>query len=710
MTIASARRPLRMSRLAVLSCCTAIHLLPLGALAQETEDADEYRLSPVLRLPEITITASGVGGDDDANSVVAHELWVGGKVATSILDTPASVSVVTQKEIEERNATTLEEVLQYSAGTVTDYYGTDDRNDYFLIRGFQASTYRDGLTLGSMRGIREEPLAYERVEIIRGANSTLFGIADPGGSINFVTKRPRAERFSEVFATVGSFDQKIVGFDFGDTLDPDATLSYRFTGKLQDSEREYDYSKDDEEFLMGGLTWAPSGATSLTVVADYLNRDATPNSGGYPRGGDYDRDLFLGEPDFNYLNVERSALSAIFEHDFGGGLTLRSNLRYSDTEDDYGYVYISGDAGNGPVPRGYLASDNAAHEIIGDVILQYDRSFTQVDSSTLAGIEFSDATTYNSAFYGIDAGAIDPNDPVHVGAPSELILYQDEKRESRTKAVFVQQNLSFSDRLIATVGARHDWLDLSVDDHLAGTFTSDDFSETSVRGALTYKVTDEISTYVSYAESIAPPSIGVEPERGEQYEIGVKYDPAGMNALFSAAIYDLSKTNITVVDPDTLERELVGEIRARGLDVEAKAEVRENISLTASYSYTDTEVVRSDPIRGVDVVGNEVGSVPNHAASLWVDYTLPGAGNRGDMTFGLGARYVGSYFFATQNNNGKSEATTLLDAAFSYDVSESTELALNVSNLLDEQHVVGRGTADYYNPGRAVYATLRHRW
>ena len=155
---------------------------------------------------------------------------------------------------------------------------------------------------------------------------------------------------------------------------------------------------------------------------------------------------------------------------------------------------------------------------------------------------------------------------------------------------------------------------------------------------------------------------------------------------------------------------VAGEIRARGLDVEAKAEVRENISLTASYSYTDTEVVRSDPIRGVDVVGNEVGSVPNHAASLWVDYTLPGTGNRGDMTFGLGARYVESYFFATQNNNGKSEATTLLDAAFSYDVSESTELALNVSNLLDEQHVVGRGTADYYNPGRAVYATLRHRW
>lgn len=710
MSTAFARPSGRMSRLAVLSCCTALYLLPFGAAAQEVQDDTDTRLSPVLRLPEITITASGVGSDDDANSVVAHELWVGGKVATSILDTPASVSVVTQKEIERRNATTLEEVLQYSAGTVTDYYGTDDRNEYFLIRGFEASTYRDGLTLGSMRAVREEPLAYERVEIIRGANSTLFGIADPGGSVNFVTKRPRAERFSEVFATVGSFDQKIVGFDFGDTLDPDATLSYRFTGKLQDSEREYDYSKDDEEFLMGGLTWAPSDATSLTIIADYLKRDATPNSGGYPRGGDYDRELFLGEPDFNYLNVERSSLSAIFEHDFGGGLTLRSNLRYSDTADDYGYVYTSGDAGTGPVPRGYLTSDNEAHEIIGNAMLQYDRSFARFDSSTLVGIEYSDSTSYNSSFYGVDAGAIDPDDPEYVGPPSDLIQYEDQRRDTRNKAIFVQQNLSFDDRVIATVGARHDWLDLSVDNYLAGTSGSDEFSETSVRGALTYKVTDEISTYVSYAESVAPPAIGLEPERGEQYEIGVKYDPTGMNALFSAAIYDLSKTNITVVDPDTLERELVGEIRVRGLDLEAKAEVMENVALTASYSYTDTEIVRSDPVFGVDVEGNAVGSVPNHAASLWLDYTLPGTADRGEMTFGLGARYVGSYFFVTQNNNGRSEATTLLDAAFSYDVTDSTELALNISNLLDEQHVVGRGTADYYNPGRAVYATLRHRW
>ncbi|MCQ0970193.1 TonB-dependent siderophore receptor [Paracoccus sp. TK19116] len=691
----------------VLTCCTALTALPTTIHAQDAATDGDGRISPVIRLPAITIEATGA--DDDANTIVAHEFQVGGKVATNILDTPASVSVITQKEIQRRDARTLEDALEYTAGTITDQYGTDDRNDYYSIRGFQASTYRDGLTLGSMRGIREEPLAYERIEVIRGANSTLFGVADPGGSINFVTKRPRAERIAEAFGTVGSDDRKEFGFDIGDALTPDATWAYRLTGKLQDADREYDFSRDDETFLMGGLTWQPSEATSISLIVDYLDRDATPNSGGYPRFGDYDRDLFLGEPDFNYLNVERSTANLIAEHDFGDGLTLRSNLRYSDTADDYGYVYISGDDGTFPVPRGYIAQEGEAEEVAGDVILQYDRSFAAFDSSTLVGLEFRDVSSAQSSFFA--AGSpIDPRDPSYSGAPVSLSQYQDLDRDSTTKAIFVQQNMSFSDKVIATIGARHDRLDITENDGLTGTTSSDDFAETSVRGALTYKITPEISAYLSYAESVAPPSLGVEPERGEQYEIGVKYEPVGTNALFSAALYDLSKTNISVADPDTLERSLVGEIRVRGLDLETKAELNDRIDMIAAYSYADSEVLNSAPVFGVDVIGNEVGVVPNHIASLWLDYTHPGAGQRGDMTFGIGARYTGAYYFTTQNQNGRSEATTLLDAAYSYAITPETELAINVNNLLDEKHVVGRGTADYYNPGRTIAATLRHRW
>jgi iron complex outermembrane receptor protein len=693
--------------IALLLGCTALIASPAGAqdTGTGTEDAP-YRLSPIL------INADGQA-DDDANSIVAQELWAGGKVATSILDTPASVSVITEKEVRDRDADTLEEVLSYSAGIHTDFYGTDDRNEYFLVRGFQATTYRDGLTLGSMRSVREEPYAFERTEVIRGGNSTLFGTSDPGGTINFVTKQPRFERFGEVYGSVGSPRNAEYGFDAGDVLNAEGTLAYRVTGKVQDGERDYDHSRNDSRFLMGGLSWQPSTATTLSVIADYLKRENTPNSGGYPLDREYDRDLFFGEPDFNYQNVERASLTGLFEHDFDNGLNLRANLRYSDLKSDFGYVYLSDSpARTGTVvDRWYFGGDNTAEELIGNVILQYDRSFDRFDSSTVAGLEFRDASTTSAPFFGAYT-PIDIANPVYSGAPGSLAApYELRDNDYSTQSLFLQQNLSFDDRFIAIVGLRHDWLD--IEETLNGVNASDDFSETSIRGALTYKINSEISTYASYVESVAPPGIGVEPERGEQYELGIKYQPLGTNALFSASVYDLRKNNVTVavVQPDgNITRELVGEQRVRGIDLEGKAEVANNLDVIASYSYMKSEVLRSDPIRGIDVEGNEFSEVPNHMASLWVNYTLPGTETRGDMTFGLGARYIGSYYFAISNATGKADSSVTLDAAFSYQVQDNTSLAVNVSNLLDDQHVVGRGTADYYNPGREISATLRHRF
>ncbi|TKA98156.1 TonB-dependent siderophore receptor [Cereibacter changlensis] len=695
---------------ALLMGCTALVALPMGAVAQDGAEEDgSFRLSPI-------IVDVGAASDDDANSVVVRELWVGGKVATSILDTPASVSVVTQREIAQRNATTTEEVLQYSAGIVTDYYGSDDRNDYFLVRGFQASTYRDGLTLGSMRDTREEPYAFERVEVLKGANSTLFGVSDPGGSVNFVTKTPRFERFGEIYGQVGSHDQKELGFDFGDTLNPEGTLAYRLTGKVQDSALEYDHSRNDDAFLMGGLSWAPTDDTTVTVTFDHLKRDATPNSGGYPIDREYDREDFFGEPDFNDHDVKRDTLSTMVRHDFGGGLSLSGNLRYTDLKNEFAYIYINDSVSRvgTSVPRSYFGTDTSAEEVIGNAILQYDASFGTTDSSTLLGFEFRDATIRQRSIFGT-AVPIDIANPVYSGAPANPALSGVSNNDYKTKSLFVQQNFSFDDRIIATVGLRHDWLDLASKGISRGKAfdSSDEFSETSVRAALTYKVTDEVSAYVSYAESVAPPTIGVEPQRGDQYELGVKYQPEGMRAFLSAAIFELSKQNFTtrvVLNNGDFGDQLIQDARVRGFELEGKAEIADNWDIIASYAYVDSEIAEADPVDGQGVAGNAFATVPNHMASLWVNRIVPGTEDRGEMTFGLGARYTGSYYFGLQNTGDKSEATTLFDAAFTYEVTENTGLALNVSNLLDEQHVVGSGTADYYNPGRTITATLRRTW
>ncbi|MBA6140339.1 MULTISPECIES: TonB-dependent siderophore receptor [Pseudomonas] len=676
---------------------------PAGPL--ELGATEDYRLAPIIINAKVKASA-----DDDINSVVAKELWVGGKVATSILNTPASVSVVTNKEMQQRSVSTTEEALQYTPGVVSDFYGSDDRNDYFQIRGFQATTYRDGLTLSSMRGVREDPYAYERIEILRGANSTLFGPADPGGSLNFVTKQPRFERFGQGYVTYGSYDHAETGIDVGDALNDEQTLAGRFTAKMQNSDREYDHSQDDSRFVMGGLTWAPTDFTSATVILDYLKTNSSPNSGGYPLDKEYDRSDFYGEPGYNFHDVERTSLSGNITHDFDNGFTLRGNLRYSELSDDFGYVYLSDSASRvgTTIPRYVFGTDSDADQLNGNLMLQYDAQFEHIDSSTLVGVEYLDSTTKQSSVYSL-APSIDISNPVFTGVPGGVTPYTRKKNDATTKAVFLQQNLSFYDRLIATAGVRNDSMDLSSTEYVGGVNKqSDNFSETSYRGALTYIVNDEVSTYVSMVESVSPPQVGVTPQTGRQYEVGVKYSPLGMDALFSAAVYDLTQENVTiavVLPSGIIEQQTVGESRARGLDLEAKAQVTQNLSLIGAYSYMETEVLRGALYDGTSLKGKEFTVAPKHTASLWSYYDIANT----DVSVGLGARYVGGYYMDAANTK-KSDGTTLFDAALNYKIAKGTDLALNVSNLFDEQHVVGSGTANYYNPGREVTAKLSYRW
>jgi len=676
---------------------------PAGPL--ELGATEDYRLAPVIINAKVKASA-----DDDADSVVAKELWVGGKVATSILNTPASVSVVTRKEMEQRSVSTTEEALLYTPGVISDFYGSDDRNDYFQIRGFQATTYRDGLTLSSMRGVREDPYAYERIEILRGANSTLFGPADPGGSVNFVTKQPRFEQFGQGYVTYGSYDHAETGIDVGDALNDEKTVAGRFTAKMQNSDREYDHSQDDNRFVMGGLTWAPTDYTSATVILDYLKTDSSPNSGGYPLDKEYDRSDFYGEPSYNFHNVERTSLSGNITHDFDNGFVLRSNLRYSELSDDFGYAYLSDSPTRvgTTIPRYVFGTDSDADQLNGNLMLQYDAQFEHIDSSTLVGVEYLDSTTKQSSVYGL-APSIDIANPIFTGVPGDISPYTRKKNDATTKAVFLQQNLSFYDRVIATAGVRNDSMDLSSKEYIGGASSENDsFSETSYRGALTYIVNDEVSTYVSMVESVSPPQVGVTPQTGRQYEVGVKYSPMGMDALFSAAIYDLTQENVTiavVLPSGIIEQQTVGESRVRGLDLEAKAQVTQDISVIGAYSYMESEVLRGSLYDGSSLKGKEFTTAPKHSASLWSHYSIPDT----DVSVGLGARYVGGYYMDAANTK-KSDGTTLFDAALNYKIAKGTDLALNVSNLFDEQHVVGSGTANYYNPGREVTAKLSYSW
>ena len=699
-----AGRPAGRRSIGAFLCSTGLAaLMSGGALAQDGA-AD----GSAMLLPELVVDSEG-GGDDDQNSIVARGTTGAGKLATPILDTPASVSVITAEEFRRRHVNTTEEVIQYTPGAVTGFYGSDDRFDFFKIRGFDAWVYRDGLPIGDpFGGVREEPYAFERAEVLKGANSSSFGVSDPGGSVNYVTKMPRSERFGEAYLSGGSFERGEIGFDFGDNITVDDTLSFRLTGKFREADAEYDYSRDDNRFIMGGLTWRPSAFTNLTVVYDHLTRDGVPGSGGHPVGSDLDRSRFFGEPDYNFRGVDRDTLSVMFDHDFDNGLTFSSNARYSATASDFGYAYISATPTDGSTiaERSFFGNDSNRKHFIADGRLQYDTSWNNIDSRTLVGVEYMRDRTSNDSFFGA-APSIDWTNPVYTGAPASVPLYMSREGDNSGTGLFLQQELTFNDRLIVSAGLRNDWLDLSSTNNLDGTTSQARVSELTKRGALTYKVTEEVSIYGSYAESVAPPSIGVEPERGIQWEAGVKYQPLAFPALFTAAVYDLTKTDITRTNPVTNLPETIGEVRVRGVDLEAKAQVLTNLNLTAGYSYMMSEIVENGTAGNV---GNELSFVPNHAFSLWADYTFPADGKRGDMRFGVGARYTGAYFFNDANTQSTG-SHVVFDASFNYQFRENTALQVNVANIFDKKHVAYGGFgADFYNPGRTITATLRHSW
>lgn len=281
--------------MALLGCTALAAFAPSLSFAQDaSQSTSGTTLAPIVVWGNGSATK--LDTSNDSKSIVATETTGVGKMATDVLVAPASVSVITSKEIEERGADSVEKVVQYTAGVVTDFYGGDDRFDYVDIRGFTPNTYRDGLVVGrTFGGTKEEPYAFERIEVLKGTSSSAFGAAEPGGSINYVTKTPKSGRFGEVYGTTGSYAHKEAGFDFGDNITADDTLSYRLTGKFQRADAEYDYSKNDENFIMGGVTWRPSDMTSLTFVYDHLDKQGVPGSGGHPLGTDFDRSVFFGE-------------------------------------------------------------------------------------------------------------------------------------------------------------------------------------------------------------------------------------------------------------------------------------------------------------------------------------------------------------------------------------------------------------------------------
>lgn len=709
-------------------------LLPFGvalnglALAADPADRGRDTEQHEVVLPDMMITSDFAPAP--AVGYIAVDSIVGTKTDTPLLETPQSISVITNDEMEAQNVNNLAEALRYTPGIQGETFGFEPRTTFLKIRGFDATEtglFRDGLKLsnpGFAAGYSLEPYGAERIEVPRGPVSVLYGQASPGGMVNYVSKRPRFDPLGEIKFEAGSFERLQGEIDFSGPINDQKTWAYRLTGLVRDSDTQVDYVEDNRVYVAPTLTWKPDGDTTLTFLSHY-QKDQTKSSQRLPAegtlygnpNGKIPTNRFTGEPDVDGYDREEFAVGYLLAHRFGAALTVRQNTRYYSNEVDDRTIYPTALLEDQKtVGRALFESFGEIHGFDLDNQLQYDVATGPLNHTLLAGLDFQHVDVNSLQTFGA-APNLDIFDPVY-GAPVVApAVFKDVKVTQDQIGLYLQDQIKFAENWRLTLGGRYDSAESETRNRLTGKRSTQSDDALTGRAGLVYVADNGLAPYFSYAQSFLPIA-GTDiagnafvPERGEQYEFGVKYQPAHQNSFVTVAYFDLTRRNFLTTDPTTFNNVQRGEAHSRGVEVEGVASWENGLNLTASYAYLDAKVTQSSV---ADEVGEPLEYAPKHKASIWADYTATHGLVKG-LGIGGGTRYIGSSFgnsFAARNTI-RIPGVVLFDAALHYDW-QHFQLAVNIQNVLDKEYVATAFTSGgefaTYGLRRVVTGSVRYRF
>lgn len=709
-------------RLSALMAATAISLAPQNAaLAQQA-----------VELPTITVEGAGEG---DANSAsegssgsgevrstqnaawgpvegyVARDSAAGSKTDTPILLTPRSVDVITRDQMDDRGVQNMVEAVRYTAGVTTGAFGYDPRFDQIYIRGFpvniQGGDFRDGLLQGggSFAYFRTETYGLERVDIIKGPAAALYGQTTPGGLINRISKMPLETFRADLDLQLGNDNRYQAAFDVSGPAAGNDNLFYRLVGLAREAEGQLPGTPNNALYLAPSFTFK-NDKTTFTVLAS-IQESQLPSSAIYAQTGT--GGVLAGEPatpsNFNLLDQRQAQVGYMLEHEFSDIWKVRQNLRYGyidlDTHYISGYRTPYSSAVNYTETLNTFGVDNQS---------QWTFATGPLAHKVLAGVDYRIVDFE----YGMTTGPAPSYSPfipdpfvIKPGIPASA--YTDNSLEQT--GIYLQDQIKFGDGWNLSIGGRNDWAQTSQKNSLTGIETSNrDDSAFTWQTGLLYAFEQGFSPYVSYATSFQP-STNVdqegnllEPSYGEQYEAGLKFQPKGSRSFFTAAIYQITRTNYAVPVPVYFYYLPVGDVRMRGLELEALGEIYPGLDIIGAYTYSDP-VVTSAAEAGV--VGKAPVVTPEHVASLWAKYTAQDGPLKG-FGIGAGVRYVGETY-GDAANTYVNPAQTYVDAAVSYETGP-WKFALNGTNLAGKEYLINNEGYYYVSEGRTLLANVRYRW
>lgn len=710
----------------VLLATAAGAVLAQPAFSQDTSTEEESRQDTVYVIAPDFVPSGG----ETAN-----------KSDIPLIETPQSVSVITRDQIDLLAYVDAQQAVRYTSGVFGENYGPDLRFDFVTVRGFTPKQYIDGLAAPvstSILSVGVDLYAFESFDVLKGPASALYGNSPPGGLYNQVLRRPDDEFSGELSAQYGTDNYKQVAGTFTGPLGDN--FAFSLIGLLRDREAERDHVSANRALFAPALTWHIAPETDLTLLGYYQSDEVEGDTNGFlpvygtllPNPlGKIDPSTNLGDP-ANLYKRDQWSFGYEFKHAFNEMVSFVSNTKISDYDEDTPTgIYGSGgliDNDFDGVPDDYrtVLQSNFTYKETVESIATDNRFDIKLDSGSvthdiIAGYDYRKVDNKADFGFFFGSGFIDLFNPVYnYTAPLEPgYPFAFNNQTLKHSGFYAQDHIGLG-KLFFTLSGRYD--DVTIENNATGTETQQDAF--TYRVGANYVFDSGFAPYVSYATSFEP-VLGqdavtlndFDPSEGDQVEAGIKYDarglPDGYELLLTGAVYQITQSNVVSTAPSVtpVTGTQIGEVEVQGAEIELVSRINDQLSINASYSYTDSEVTKSGTPQEV---GAPLPVTPENKASIFIDYSFidgPLAG----LGIGGGVRYTSESQGALPGPFNPvvytGEESTLFDAIIRYDF-EDWRLQLNASNLLDEEYVARcAGPAGCtYGAGQQIIATVKRKF
>ncbi|MPY75008.1 MAG: TonB-dependent siderophore receptor [Alphaproteobacteria bacterium] len=659
----------------------------------------------VLTLDPVRVEGKGENAWGPVVGYTASRSATATKTDTPIRDIPQSIQVVPDQVIKDQQAVGIEDAVRNVSGVYREntFGNTLDR---FTLRGFtQRDFLRDGYrdpTSGNriLSGV-------ERVEVLKGPGSILYGRLEPGGVINIVSKRPQetAAYFGEL--QVGSFDFSRVQVDASGPVTEDKSLLFRFNGAYENSGtfREPSDVNTERVEIAPSLSWRPGKQTYVWLQASYQKSEVLFDRGLVAIGSgvaDIPNNRFLGEPG-DFLFNEQYGFAGEIIHRFDETWRLRQGFRgnWFNSHDYRAEAAGNVNATTGVLNRRFSMNDNEGFSLMSQTDLLASFATGGVEHEMLAGVDLSRDET--GGLNGSNPTLVPINifSPVYGATPLEITdLARDDRNTTDGLGVYLQDQLTVRDDLKLLLGGRFDAVRYTGRDFLDGETREQSDSAWTPRVGAVYQPNQIVSLYASYSEGFSPVTSGnlaggeaPKPTTSTQYEAGVKLDLFDGKLSSTLAAFHLTKQNVATADPNDPDFIVqTGEVRSQGFEFDVSGQVLPGWDVIGSYAFIDAEVTEDNTIP----VGNRPASVPKHGASLWSVYRLQSSALQG-LGFGAGLYYVGRRK-GDLSNSFFLPSYIRTDATVFYE-QDHWRAGINVKNLFDSDYIAASSGRTRIDPG-----------